>query len=370
MITILYIAFIFLFGVGYYALLAWYGKSWKALKNDVREDDAFYHISVLIPFRNEENHIPQLIQSLDQLDLKNHRVEFLFVNDHSTDRSVFVLEELLSKAKIDAKLIHLEGGEGKKAAILQGWDMAKGEIILQTDADCIFPERWLLEMMKPFSQANVYLVSGPVTFTKQHGFFHELVLFDFLGLIAIGAAHIQQKMPLICNGANLAYRTTALADADLQDSKASGDDIFLMQSVAKKHADAIAFCKSEKAIVVTDGPQSFNEFWNQRLRWASKNGEYTNKLNMAILIGVWLYNCIILGSLLTFTPIGYTAAALLILIKWLAEERFYSKFESFFGIKSSFKTLGLGQLFHIIYMVILPIFSQILTFQWKERKLK
>lgn len=368
MMVIFYIIAVGLFALAYFLLLTKYAKSWTLIHDNKNEISSNFKVTVLIAFRNEEENLPLLLNALKELNTAQHDVEYLFVNDHSTDNSVSVIESFAGTEKY--RIEHLLEGEGKKAAIRYGWAKANGSIIIQTDADCDLPRNWLLEMTKPFSKSSVHLVSGPVSFVKQKGFFHKLVALDFLGLIAIGAAHIQMKKPMICNGANLAYRKEIVLTADLYNAKASGDDVFLMQSIASSYQDSIVFCKSKDAIVLTKGPRSLKEFWNQRLRWASKNGNYSSRINLAILLGVWMYNVIILASILSFTPIGYTAGVFLIVIKWLAEETFYSKFELFFDQKSSFITLGLGQVFHIIYMAVLPIFSQLLSYQWKERKLK
>ena len=48
-----------------------------------------------------------------------------------------------------------------------------------------------------------------------------------------------------------------------------------------------AFAKSENAMVLTKGPEDLGAFLNQRLRWASKNGEYKNLRNVMNLVTVW-----------------------------------------------------------------------------------
>jgi hypothetical protein len=79
---------------------------------------------------------------------------------------------------------------------------------------------------------------------------------------------------------------------------------------------------------------------------------------------------VILLSFLSFSSLGCTAAALLVVLKVLAEDKFYSSFSSFFSLLGWFKTILIGQPFHIMYMAILPPLSQVLKYQWKERKLK
>ncbi|MDB4107654.1 glycosyltransferase [Bacteroidia bacterium] len=320
-----------------------------------------------MPFRNEEANLPALLDSLNALNMHDHSVEVVFIDDKSMDRGVDIIENTI--IELSQSIISNKEKSGKKAAMQLGWEVARGDIILQTDADCVFESEWLAKMVEPFQDERINLVSGPVSYGESKGFWRNLLALDFVALIAIGAAHIEWKLPMICNGANMAYRKSITSRAELNTSKASGDDVFLLQSAQQLDSDGIIFSKSSEAIVSTNGPDSFMEFWNQRLRWASKNGDYDIKKNTYILKALWVYNITILISLFTFSALGFTAALYLVLLKVLAEDKLYSSFSSFFGIETWFKTLLLGQPFHIIYMAIVPPLSQFLKYQWKERKL-
>ena len=362
---IVYIFVILLAGVGYVSLLSKYAILWSDISDTEALSEGKYLVSILIPFRNEEGNVHHLIRDLENLEIGNSDVQVVFVNDHSTDRGAEIVTSY--QGKLDVECV-LNTGVGKKAAIKRGWEACTGDIIIQTDADCRLSSTWLLAMLNPFQEDRISLACGPVKFSPASNFWQHIVSLDFAGLIAIGAAHIRWRMPMICNAANLAYRRPLIANVDLNESAASGDDIFLLQSAYHAHPGGIAFVKNKLAIVTTDGPSSFRAFWNQRLRWASKNGEYDIATNRWILIAVWLYNVLILTSLLSFSAIGCTAAAFLVILKVLAEDRFYSKFVDFFDISFWFTNILLGQPFHILYMALIPPLSQVLKYQWKERK--
>ncbi len=352
----------------YFFLLNKYRKLWVALYANGELTQKF-SVTILVPFRNEEANLPKLLNSFKNLHLSNLEVQYLFIDDHSSDQSNNIVATFLENNK--GKLLPLIEGAGKKAAIALGWQNISTELIVQTDADCEVSENWLQHLLISFKDEEVKLVSGPVQFYKEDSFLKNLVALDFAGLIAIGAAHIGWQKAMICNGANLAYRSEVIKKVDLKTSKASGEDVFLMESVVLNFGQkSIAFCNRKQAMVKTLGPQSFKEFWNQRLRWASKNGDYANKLNVSILGFVWAYNLAILGFVVSLNPIAITLAAFLVLIKLMAEIRFYDCFEDFFSKRDAWKNLLLGQPFHILYMALLPIFSLILKYQWKERKQK
>ena len=54
-----------------------------------KEKTAF---SVIIPFRNEAQNLPSLLESTSQLTYSKELIEFIFVDDASTDNSVEIIE--------------------------------------------------------------------------------------------------------------------------------------------------------------------------------------------------------------------------------------------------------------------------------------
>jgi chlorobactene glucosyltransferase len=95
-------------------------------------------VSVLIPARNEENHISRCVNSLLHQHYKNY--EILVLNDNSTDHTLSILKTLAKKHKrlkvLDGKPLP-EDWYGKPYALRQLCEKAKGEILLFTDADTV-----------------------------------------------------------------------------------------------------------------------------------------------------------------------------------------------------------------------------------------
>ena len=82
-------------------------------------------ITILIPFHNEEKRINKLIRSLNKVKPSTN-FELIFINDHSTDGGA----ELIQDAQLNNCRVLDSPGEGKKAAISHGIEIAKGELIL------------------------------------------------------------------------------------------------------------------------------------------------------------------------------------------------------------------------------------------------
>jgi glycosyltransferase involved in cell wall biosynthesis len=93
-------------------------------------------ISILVPARNEEVHLPRLLDDLLAQDFDNYEV--WICDDHSTDRTPVVLEEY-SKRHPHIRWFRAdplkEGWTGKNAACHQLAQRAGGPILLFLDAD-------------------------------------------------------------------------------------------------------------------------------------------------------------------------------------------------------------------------------------------
>ena len=101
----------------------------------------------------------------------------------------------------------------------------------------------------------------------------------------------------MCNGANLAYTKKAFTEVGGFtgiDNIASGDDMLLMHKIYKLYPDKVMFLKSKDAIVQTAPVNSVKDFFNQRIRWASKADKYDDKRIFVVLLLVYVVNVLLL----------------------------------------------------------------------------
>lgn len=364
MIIFLFISLIALFG--YYKMIYFYTRSWNELEASPKPYEAT--VTVLVPFRDEAENLPALLSSFSKLNYPKDLVQFLFIDDGSSDDSFEVVQSFNLPFK--KLLISLEDGGGKKDAIKAAWKMVESDVILHTDADCEVQPNWIRRMLSPFHYPTIHFVSGPVVYKSETDFFQRWLQLDFVSLIVIGGAHIAWGRPLICNGANLAYRRSCLKEIDLQETLASGDDVFLMQSIHQRNKGSVFFQKDEEAVVTTLAPAGLNEFTQQRLRWAGKNTSYKDRINTSLLAFSWLFNVIIVANMILFNSVSVLLAILLVIAKVLIESKLYKSTAEFFAIRDWYRILLYGQIFHILYMVSLPIASKIVSYKWKGRKLR
>jgi glycosyltransferase involved in cell wall biosynthesis len=92
-------------------------------------------LSITIPVYNEEANLRPLCEQLVAvLETLRQPWEVVFVNDGSTDRSGAVLDELASSDG-RLKVIHFRRNAGQTAAMMAGFEHARGDIIVPMDAD-------------------------------------------------------------------------------------------------------------------------------------------------------------------------------------------------------------------------------------------
>jgi dolichol-phosphate mannosyltransferase len=92
-------------------------------------------ISLVIPVFNEEESLEALHKEIDEVVASHgYQVEFVFVDDGSTDDSWRVIERLSSN---DSRVrgVRFRRNFGKAAALAAGFDEAQGELVFTLDAD-------------------------------------------------------------------------------------------------------------------------------------------------------------------------------------------------------------------------------------------
>ncbi|MGM0634567.1 MAG: glycosyltransferase [Bacteroidota bacterium] len=355
----------------YAALMLWVligiKRSTTAEKNTNSPNTTF---SVLIPFRNEIRHLPNLLESIQQLKYPNQNVEFIFINDHSEDDSVEIIQEFSSKFTI--RILHNSTNEtGKKWALLNGIKAATNDYILTTDADCWLPIDWLKCFHNEIQFSNSKMIVGPVAIRRGNSFLEKFQYYDFLALQAITLGGFGWKKALLCNGANLCYSKNAFFEVDgFRGSLnvASGDDVFLMKKFQQKQFKITHISNSE-ALVLTEPAGNFSSLVQQRKRWLSKNHKSGNLLNFSIVAVVFMMNLALLALVvLSLISIDFFSIFVgVILLKFLVD--FILVFETArqYRIPVCWKEFVNTFALYPFALVLIFIWSFSNSYNWKNR---
>lgn len=91
-------------------------------------------LSIVIPVYNGQDNILNVYSFTKEILKNNFYYEIIFVNDGSTDKTQDILSEISKKDK-NIKVINLSKNQGQHKALVEGFKIAKGDIIISNDCD-------------------------------------------------------------------------------------------------------------------------------------------------------------------------------------------------------------------------------------------
>lgn len=347
-------------------------------------------VSVIISARNEEKNIKKCLECLAKQDYNNEYFEVLIINDHSSDKTVDIIKTFILNGDIDVKLLHSSDTSGKKAALSAGYKVAKGELILTTDADCEVQPSWISAMNSAFNSSDALLITGPVMMFQGKGCFNKFQCIEFNSLIASTAGSIGLNRPIMSNGANMGFKRAALNELQMrtaldktvsnpmQNQRSSGDDVFLMLAFKNLFGKkSISFLNNPETVVYTFAQNTLKQFISQRLRWVSKSGGYRDPQVIYTALSIFIFNLLMLllvpAILILFFQNSYLVELLLKVLlvifslKTIVDYLLLYEYSSLFGQKKLLPYLFIFEPLVILYTVLVGILGNFLTFSWKGR---
>ena len=378
-----FLLFFFLLMVVYAILIDYYHRAWNRLPEfTIRASEPAVVISVIVPVRNEEENIEGLLESLYKQVYPKNLYQVIIVDDHSTDGTWNLLSNsYYPEFEMTAlRMKEPEPGEKgfvshKKRAIETGIRMARGTLIVTTDADCRFQPGWLKSIAAFYEETGATFIAAPVTIAHTRSLLSVFQTLDFLTLQGITGAAVYKRVHSMCNGANLAFEKEAffaVKGYEGIDSIASGDDMLLMHKIYKQYPGRVFYLKNKEAIVVTKPSPDWRAFFHQRIRWASKADSYDDKRIFWVLLLVYLVNvCFLVTAIASFWKnIWLFFFCILLIAKILVEFPFVYTVAAFFGQRSLMKYFPFLQPFHIVYTIIAGWMGKFGSYKWKGRTIK
>ncbi len=346
---------------------------WRSLRIPIAVDNTeVIPISIVVAARDEENNILVLLESFLHLDYPLNSFELIIVDDHSTDRTFWVIQEfILGHPNLNIKVLSAKE-IGKKAAIRQGILHASYELIATTDADCVLPVYWLNVWAQAFQKPEIQLAMAPVVYSQKQGYLHYFYALEFISLVASGAGAAGLQLPFMGNAANMAFRRKSFEKASQsKNNYTSGDDVFLIhQTIRHFGRKSVRFLLNPKALVETPPPETMGQFISQRLRWGSKAKGYRSIEALLVSLVVLLMNVV----LATFIMMGFWVAwlwpitALLFFTKMLVDMPVVFGYAGFVKRTHLKKWFIPFSLVYPFYIVIVGFSSIFFNFNWKGRR--
>lgn len=382
----IYFFIILSLSVFYIIIQTIYTEGWKALSiwNIPNDFQPKTKISILIPARNEADNIGNCIESILNQTYPKSLFEIIVLDDFSEDETAELVNNYTKNNLTTIRLIALgnyisldDTQSFKKKAIEIGIAQANGELIVTTDADCVVQPNWLMLIASIYEEKQPKFIAAPVNFYQEQNDFERFQSLDFIGMMGITGSGIYTKIMRMCNGANLAYPKAVFEEVsgfqDIDDH-ASGDDMMLMQKIARIYPNDICYLKNQAATTFTMAKPTLKSFINQRVRWSTKSKGYEERQVTAILIGVWLFcvsipltflSGLFLGRL--FLIIGFGQ----LLIKMLADYRLLKTTSTFFNRSDLMQTFMKSSIYHLIYIIGIGFLGGVVRkYEWKGRKVR
>ncbi|MBN2523712.1 MAG: glycosyltransferase [Bacteroidales bacterium] len=358
------------FGILYFTVVL---KLWYAWKNipvhTELPDNNHTKVSVIVAARDEENTLPDLMIDILNQTYPNHLFDVILVDDHSK-KKISNLSFFKTTGTKNLRILELpEETIGKKKALHFGALRSNAELLLFTDADCRLSPEWIQSHVTKYTKDRSDLIIGLVDYLTYAGVIEKFFRLDLISLVVAGAGSAFAGRPTLCNGANLAVKKDVymqLADHILPNVP-SGDDIFLLHQIKKNSTKPVSVLKSKQGIVKTRTPENILEFFNQRIRWASKSKLYSDPDTIVLSLLIFIANIVMAISLVlclvSFGKLWYFLS--LIILKTTGDIFVVGSGLKYFGKIKHLLWLPLFELFYPFYILVAAAGGIFNAYSWK-----
>jgi cellulose synthase/poly-beta-1,6-N-acetylglucosamine synthase-like glycosyltransferase len=219
-------------------------------------------ISIVIAGHNEADAIGKCLRSLREQTRKID--EIIFIDDGSTDGMRNIINEYCQMGRIDIALSN-QVRSGKSASCNFGFALAKGDIIVNLDADCSYDCDAIEKLIEPFTDPRVGATTGALgvrNYNRSAVTAYQAI--EYIVSIAMGKRALDMLDMVVCaSGAFGAFRRDAINQVGLL-APGPGEDfdltLRLRRSGWKIRFAADSWC-------FTDTPATLRAIIRQRRRW-------------------------------------------------------------------------------------------------------
>ena len=349
----LIITIIFLLAMAlYFTQIVIFGIGAKKQFPKIKEEDELPVATIIVAARNEEKNILSCLESLNELEYPEGKLEIIIVNDQSTDNTGTIINDFIS-GKPKFKTIIPAGSigklKGKTNALANAIKIAQGEIILTTDADCSVPKKWAKTTASYFTK-DVGMVCG---FTIQQGKspFDEMQGIDFMFLLGLAAGAMNYGKPMNCIGNNMAYRKTAYeATGGYENIPFSiTEDSKLLTCIHNLKKYKIVFPMDPEMLVHSKPLQTMKEIFWQKKRWGV-GGMDSEIYGFATLASGYVAKICMLLTPFFFAPPTFYLSLFKVCVDYFYVKEIYKKF----NLELRFRNFAAFEIYFIIYVLLLP----------------
>lgn len=360
---------IFTFAILYFTLIFSFFIGIVFLENS--KNTKINNISVIVAARNEEKHLPNLLESLVSQNYPKENYEIIIIDDRSEDESASIVKKYRSKNS-NFTLLQVKNESkyllGKKGALDKGIRTAKYDILAFTDADCVPTKKWLTQINSHFTE-NTDVVAGYSFIHYKNRFFKYLKNLERSSIFAVVAGSFGWNWGVTITAGNMAYRKELFDKVggfgDIGKIR-SGDDDLMIQKIGK-FARRMKFMFHPDSMINTGRDSTTSSQINQETRRGSKWSYYPVLIKIMTLF-IFIYYLIFIGSFYGFLFANLSSILFIVI--------FFLKIIPEFLLLTLFlvriKRLKLMWLFPIAELIYIPYFvffglkGTFGKYKWKE----
>ena len=132
------------------------------------ENDFTPGITIYFPALNEEKNVRSRIVNIIDQDYPTEKLEIIAISDGSTDKTVERVNSAIKEfPDVSIRLIEFEKNLGRATAQNTVAREAKHDILISTDAETVFGENLLRELVKPFQNPEIGAVGAVTRFLSE-----------------------------------------------------------------------------------------------------------------------------------------------------------------------------------------------------------
>lgn len=345
-----------------YYIVFVYGKLARFKVESHQEIQHFPSTSVIICASNEEENLKCFLKSVLEQDYPHFEV--IVVDDHSTDESRWILENLKQEyphlRTVEIKE-HIRLKHSKKFALTLGIKAAKYENLIMTDADCEPNSKfWLREMIAAYGE-HTQIVLGYSPYFKERSFLNKLIRFETTHTAMSYLSYALKKDAYMGVGRNLSYLKSLFFSGKGFNAhmhiKSGDDDLFVNQNATSEN---VTIAIHPDAHIYSVPKKTWKSYYKQKARHSGASVIYKKKHQWMLatqLITAMLFYVLLIINVVLFPELGYIAIAFY-LVRLICQLIIFSNIYKKLAVKDLLIWLPILDLFFYFYIGINGLFNR------------
>lgn len=319
--SIIFFMFTIISAWSIYNVILFFAGLFSRLKKGTRLlGDELYEprVSIIIPVKNGEKVLPRLVDSILRIDYPSEKLEVVFVEDGSTDKSYELCLRYSMKYPRLVKVIHRDVSRGKPDALAYVTKYTSGDVLAIFDVDSVIKPDAIRQAVKYLKHLDIAAVQGKTSFINAgYNLLTNLISIEetWYSIILEGRYALGLFVPL--TGSCMFIKRECLEKAGGWNPDSLVEDMELSIRLLLRNFKIVYSCEVESYQEI---PSSFKDFYIQRRRWYRGFIEtLLSTLRLSKKLGLKIIDALVLllsPLILVLTQLFCLSLPLIVLLKY------------------------------------------------------